>query len=316
MTRGGRNRGPQKASKRDRIRKAIAKRRKKARRLMVDLFGLPEGVPDAEIQVPVIEGDTLWRGDQVYPESGYPQDGTTGTFARDGVHRVENMRWGFDTGGDRPAARFRPTTVPTGEADSVSVVFYSFAPHEYAGHAAFLFRFPEPHPLRQVEGPETSRGLVVSVEARTELGQNWGFFQAFFGPLPGVTRYPIIAVLGTWEDFQQRAFELYRRRQLTEYRLDLTPQEVKILATSTLDLALTDHREVKYHGSRRSCTTSIFDILNHALGEERGYRRKYLRGLVVDPQASTPAMIPELLRKRGLLSADPVTILNPSRPGA
>jgi hypothetical protein len=316
MTRGGNKRGPRKASKADRIRRAVAKRRKKARRLMVDLFGLPEGVPDAEIQVPVVEGDTVWRGDQVYPESGYPQDPGTGSFARDGAHRVENLRWGFDTGGEHPAARFRPTTIPTRDAESVSVVFYSFAPHRYAGHAAFLFRFPTDHPVRQVEGSETSQGLVVSVEARTELGQNWGFFQAFFGPLPGVTRYPIIAVLGTWEDFQQRAFELYGRRQLTEYPLDLTPREVTTLARSTLDLALTDHREVGYHGSRRSCTTSIFDILNHGLGEERGYRRKYLRGLVVDPMASTPAMIPDLLRRQGLLTREPLAIPNPSRSDA
>lgn len=310
MTRA-RRQGRTRLRKRDRVRKALSRRARAVERVMVDVFGLAQGLPAAEVQVPHLEGGVAWRGDQVYPESEFEPDPRTGHFEREGRYRLRNLRWGYDTSGERPAARFRPGEISAGAAAGVSVLFYSFSPHRFAGHPALLFRFPEGSPVRDPASGATSRGLVVSCEARTRAGQNWGFFQAFFGPLPGVTRYPFIMVLGTLEDYLQRAFELYRRRQLTEWPLALAPQEVVALTRSSLDIALTDHREVGYHATRRSCTTSLFDLLNAGLGEDRGHRRRFLEGLVIDPRASTPACIPDLLRRRGLLQAEPIRITPP-----
>lgn len=301
--------------KRDRIRKALAEKADAIRGVVEGAFGLPSGLPDAERLVPLVEGGVEWKGDQAYPESGFARDPVTGRFDKDGVFEVKNLRWGYTAAapGAVPRAIFRRTRIDTRSVVRASIVFYSFTPHRYAGHAVLLLEFADPEALRDLEAGGRSRGLVVSIEPRTKQGQNWGFFQSFFGPLPLVPEYPLIFVLGTWEDYQQLAFGMYKRRYLSRYELDLDAGELDELVAAALTAALTDHRDKAYHLTRSSCTTHQFDLLNGVVDPARRVKRRFLKGLVIDPRVSVPTRIPTILKKHGLLRGEPVRIENPAR---
>lgn len=277
------------------------RRRRRTDALVRNLLGIPEDKPRDGYQ-PYTEAGRSWRGDQAYPLSSLGPDPDTWSYGRDGWYLVENLRWGFDrTPPGTWAPRWRRTRIDTSRAARAVSLLYRFQPHEYAGHVALLVEFDGDEALVDLETGETSRGLVLSAEAMLEDGQTYAYLQGLVGDVvPGMGSYPLVWVLSTYEDYQERVFGHCGRRELERMPLALAPWEVRALASHGLETALADHRDQLYHLSRSSCMTEHLDLLSAVVSTGRSVPREYLGGVLVDPRKAVPARLREILVAHGL----------------
>jgi hypothetical protein len=238
----------------------------------------------------------LWRGDQFYSESVFPRN-QDGTYDRDGVFEVDMFRWGFappQEGSDEWQPRFARTRINTSSAFRTTYLLNPFKPRKIAGHAALLVEFAEKDAITNLETGETSQGLVLSIEARFEHGQGFGFLKSY------TTGFPLIFILSTKEDFEQRLMDMYQE-DLELYVMDVDVQESHDLAQAMVNAALIPHRDRKYNLTRASCVTALVDVMNKGLHPGRRLKRKYLGGLFVNLKMSFPAQLPKVLSRRGLI---------------
>jgi hypothetical protein len=209
-----------------------------------------------------------WRGDQFHARSVTPAAG--GRFDREGVFEVENVRWGFlppDDGTGRWRPQFAATRIDVNSAQRLTYVLNPFPPRYVAGHSALLVEFGDEGALVNQATGAKSKGLVISVEARFKPGEKYGFLRGFVG-----SSYPLIYMLSTWEDYQQRVLEMHGG-DLERYVFTLSPDESREVARAGVAEALKDHRGEKYHLTRGSCVTRMIDLLNVGLPEGRKLNR-------------------------------------------
>lgn len=238
----------------------------------------------------------LWRGDQFYPESVFPRS-AAGTYDQGGIFEVAMFRWGFappEGSSQEWQPRFGRTRIDPSSAYKTTYLLNPFKPRRFAGHAALLVEFEDPNAITNLETGETSQGLVLSIEARFEHGQGFGFLKSY------TTGFPLIFVLSTWEDFQQRLMEMYQE-DLELYEMEVDPEVSESLAHSMLNSALTPHRNRKYNLTRASCVTALVDVMNKGFPKEMRLKRRYLGGLFVNLKMSFPAQLPAVLSRRGLI---------------
>lgn len=242
----------------------------------------------------------LWRGDQFHPTSVHPK--RDGSYARAGAYEIDGVRWGFRRV-DRPEGTWEATTARTrleaGEVSRVLLVLNPFSAK--ASHAAYLFEMPAGGMTRVDTGAGT-RGLLISIEGRVRAGGSYSPVKGFIG------KYPILYNLAAWEDYVQQCNEIYGS-DLWLFELDLDAAERKELLRLTLEETLDDHRDERYHLTRRNCTTILVDWLFQALRGRCGggscahFKRKLLGGLLVHPAMSFPRMLVRALDRRGLIRA-------------
>lgn len=266
--------------------------------LLAALLALPLSLLAQKPYMPRIDpvDGILWRGDQFYAESVLPRN-PDGSYDQDGVFEMESFRWGFappEEGTDEWRPRFARTRVDVRSAFRSTYLLNPFKPRKIAGHAALLIEFEDSDAIQNLETGETSRGLVLSIEARFEHGQGFGFLKSY------TTGFPLIFVLSTWEDFQQRLMDMYQE-DLELYVMEVSPQESHDMARSALNAALKPHRDRKYNLTRASCVTALVDVMNRGLHPQRRLKRRYLGGLFVNLKMSFPAQLPKVLSRKGLI---------------
>jgi len=210
----------------------------------------------------------------------------------DGIYKIKDMRWGFDTKDELSNPKWRTVTIDTNHVKKAILCVKIFPPEWMAGHALMLYRFDSNYPVKTTLG-ETSKGFFVSVEAHLRENQTYGI-------LAGTKRqWPTIWQLTSYEDYIQVCS--IAKRKMVMYELDMTQEMVKKMLINSIETSLEDRTNVKYHTFYESCYTSQVDMINSVVEKKRRLRRHFLTKYFFNPLLSLPRGIKHSLKKKKLL---------------
>jgi hypothetical protein len=219
------------------------------------------------------------------------------TKGADGVFTISNVRWGFDEKLDaqgRHIPKWRTVTVDTKGVLRAYLAIKIFPPEWLAAHGLMIFKFDPAHAVKTEYG-ETSKGLIVSVEAHLKEGEHFDLLQGM------KNKWPNIWMLSSLEDYIQ--LSSLENLKVICYELDLTQDQVRDMLTRSLDRACLDHSNDMYNTLNASCVTAQVDVINEVVAPEHRIPR-YFFGKIINLWASLPRTIGRTLRQKGLLRSE------------
>jgi hypothetical protein len=238
------------------------------------------------------QGGFHWRGDQIYPTGG-PHGADAGGY------RIQNVLWDYrcDAGKVPPlyTPEFDTTSFNINDVTKVSLLMSPLEPKELASHAALMFEFKGTAPLKRESGKPAYAYLIISAEARVEVGETLTLSKAFSGQLP------LIHVLEGTDAFRQ-SVTYWGSGQVSRYRLKMDEQEAQAALKTALAMALADHSKQRYHLLNNSCVTNAAKVINGGLRLERRFHYTVIAGTIPRPQISVASWFPDFLRANGYLN--------------
>lgn len=222
-----------------------------------------------------------------------------------GRYVLDGVRWDYDEvqPGEWQAGFYR-TEVDTSKIKDVSVGIVPFMKDKMA-HSILVFEFEEGHGIRNSKG-ETEDKLVLSVDARMKVGEEWSVRK-------GLKReMPLVYQLDSFSARVQRGCE-HLGDKLILHKLDLDPDEKKALVTNSLEAAVTPKEN--YHSTRNSCWTNAIDLINKSVDGRQQIRKKsrLTGGLLHRFPIVNPALAGSVLRYSNLLADEPRLVIQPDK---
>ncbi len=214
-----------------------------------------------------------------------------------GVYDLANVRCGFDGSADRPV--HKAMRVKTYDVDEVYYLSEQFGDIPQAQHGMLFFKMKDRR--SSVQMPTIYRkfayGIILSVEARTRVGEN-------YNPLHGMQgRYPLLYMITTYTDRLQQT--LNNGSTLKHFRLNLTQAQKTQLLVNSLERALKYDPSHLYNTLTNNCVSNAVYMLNTVLPANKKIP------MTVDNFPNPNAMLPNLVYdnfvKTGL--AKPMSLL-------
>lgn len=220
-------------------------------------------------------------------------------------YTVNDFRWGFEEKGS-PQTWKPDNQLATIQADKVKNVYLAvepFAPEVIAGHGLLVFEMEEDG---AVTGPDGRKdfGFAVSVEARRPVGTEYGLVDGM------KKKFGMVYELGSLSDQLQKVTR-QRGHKLVLHRMDLDKKQKSDLVHNALDAAVEDRLGEWYHTLTNSCYTACVDLVNGVVPDKQKMARWTQHLKFSRLATSLPPMAGATLRNKGLLAAEPITVLNP-----
>ncbi len=189
------------------------------------------------------------------------------------IEALRNFKW---WGPDEFDVRWEDRSYNLSRLSDLELIVEPFGDSELAAHVMLGFGF------------EDGERLVVSAEARKEIGEDYDL-------LPGAFRqFELIYVFGTEDDLiKMRA--IHRKSRLYAYPIRANQEFIKRLLIELCDSAnqLREHPQF-YATLRRNCATSLLRHIDEQLEEKVGLRKETL----------FPALTGELLYELGFMETE------------
>lgn len=216
--------------------------------------------------------------------------------SEEGVFTLGNVRWGFDEKGshiDTSEPKWRQDVkVDINKVSDVYFVIKPFPPEWLAAHCLFIFEFDNSGYIT-TENKETSKGLILSIEARLRIDQSYSLVQGQFD------KFKIIYQLGCYEDYIQVCS--LENKRLIPIKLKLTHEQKADLLENAIRASLKNRDNEMYNTLQNNCTNNLFLLLNTVLPDEQQFKEWLLKKFLYNTSISFPRTAGIVLKKHGVV---------------
>lgn len=252
-------------------------------------------VPESDLKLPLPEYEAYQKAPALI--SSY-----------NGKMVIENVRW--DISQDPTSKKKKALhSWETAKVDLEKVIngyfiLKPFAPKFLAAHSLFVFTF-EPGGMVTSEGKE-SKALALSIEAHKKIGQTYGLIKTM------KKAFNIVWLLTTWENYSDLNVKFGKGAgsELFVYPIKLTREQVKKLLSETISQACVNREGEYYNTIRNNCTNNLSVLLNRVTEPEKHIKLWKIPGLIYNLKATMPLSLAKLLKKKGIIAADPLRTIS------
>jgi hypothetical protein len=215
------------------------------------------------------------------------------------VVTITGVRWGCDVAAISAETRhsWATATYALDRINQVYLVQKPFFPKRLFSHYLMLFTFKDGG-IKSATG-ETSRGLVVSVEAYRQIGTSFSVLRGF------QKHFAISWIMASFENYFSEGCTVEKETMFAQ-RVRATDEQKKSLFRAAMELGAYPRQGEFYHVITNSCITNQMIVLNKVFQEKIALW--WVNDWLFNFRVAVPFLTIGYLRGLGILEAETITL--------